>query len=76
MLAGVLVAVLDGLGVFLGSLYLDNWISGRRTRVYVLEALLAATLGASVVLISSFGWPMVPYSVVGSLAGRWLAYRF
>lgn len=75
MLAGALVAALDGLGVLFGSLYLEYWKSGHRKRVYVLEALLAATLGISVVLISSYGWRMVPWTVVGALAGRWAAYR-
>lgn len=71
----MLVALLDGIAVYLGARYLENWINGNRARVLAIEAALAAAAGVTVVMISSYSWAMVPFSVAGSVLGRWLAYE-
>lgn len=75
-LVSLLVAVLDGAITYLSIKDRDAWLSGNLRRALVVDALTTVAVGVSVCAFVEFTWVMIPPTVVGSLAGRYLAWRF
>lgn len=49
------------------------WLYGSRLAGYILDGLGDAAIVVTVILVATYSWPMLPASVLGTVAGRRLA---
>lgn len=76
LLLSLAVCLSDAVIVYLATKEREAWVSGQIGRSIMMEALTAAAVGVSILLLSAFGWPLLIPSVIGAVIGRWLAWRY
>jgi hypothetical protein len=69
------IAVLDGLITFLNIKEREQWIMGSISRAIVLDGLTSLAIGVSICVFVEFTWVMIVPSVIGSMVGRYLAWK-
>jgi uncharacterized membrane protein YqgA involved in biofilm formation len=69
------IAVLDGLITFLNIKEREQWIMGSISRAVVLDGLTSLAIGVSICVFVEFTWIMLVPSVIGSMVGRYLAWK-
>jgi hypothetical protein len=69
------IAVLDGLITFLNIKEREQWIMGSISRAVVLDGLTSLAIGVSICVFVEFTWIMLVPSVLGSIVGRYLAWK-
>jgi len=75
VLIGAAVGALDAFVTYLNIKERESWIAGNVTRSVLLDGLTTAAIGVSICAFVEFTWAMILPSVVGSMFGRWLAWR-
>lgn len=70
------VFALDALTVYLQVAERDAWATGSIRRSLFLEALTSAAIGVTVICIATYTWWMLAPSMLGSVAGRYVAWRW
>jgi hypothetical protein len=74
-LIALAVAVLDGLITFLNIKEREQWIMGSIGRAVVLDGLTTVAIGVSICVFVEFTWIMILPSTLGSMVGRYLAWK-
>jgi len=69
------ILVLDGLITFLNIKEREEWVTGNIVRAVVLDGLTSLAIGVSICVFIEFTWIMLVPSVIGSMAGRYLAWK-
>jgi len=69
------ILVLDGLITFLNIKEREEWVTGNIVRAVVLDGLTSLAIGVSICVFIEFTWVMLVPSVIGSMAGRYLAWK-
>lgn len=75
ILIGVGVGALDALVTYLNIKERESWIAGNVVRSVLLDGLTTAAIGVSICAFVEFTWAMILPSVLGSMLGRWLAWK-
>ncbi len=73
--AAVLIFVSDVAITFLQMRERTLWLTGRGWKSAIVDGLTACVIGASIILIAEYRWPMLVPSVLGVLVGRYLDWR-
>jgi len=74
-LIALAVAALDAVVTYLNIKERESWIAGHITRSVLLDGLTTAAIGFSICAFVEFTWALILPSVIGSMFGRWLAWR-
>lgn len=74
-LIALAVAALDAFVTYLNIKEREAWIAKHVARSVILDGLTTAAIGFSICAFVEFTWAMILPSVIGSMFGRWLAWR-
>ena len=69
------IFVLDGLITFLNVKERDQWLAGSIGKTVLLDGFTALAIGVSICVFVQFTWIMIVPSVIGSMLGRYLAWK-
>lgn len=72
----IAVFVLDAVTTYLGIKDREAWIDGNIKKGLAVEALLTIAIGVNICAFVEFTWLMILPSTIGSLLGRWAAWRW
>jgi hypothetical protein len=76
ILIALAIAVLDGLITFLNIKEREQWIAGDVVKAVVLDGLTTMAIGVSICVFVEFTWIMLVPSTLGSMIGRYLAWKY
>lgn len=76
ILIALSIFVLDGLITFLNIKEREQWINGGIVKAVLLDGLTAGAIGVSICVFVEFTWIMILPSVIGSMTGRYLAWKW
>jgi hypothetical protein len=74
-LIGLAVGALDAFVTYFVIKEREAWIAGSVMRSVLFDGLVTAAIGVSICVFVAFSWAMILPSVVGSMFGRWLAWK-
>lgn len=66
----------DAIVTFLQIKEREQWLNGHTLLGAAIDGVTAFVIGVSIIFIAEYTWVILPASVAGVLAGRWLAWRF
>jgi len=75
LLIALAVAVLDGLITFLNIKEREQWIMGSIVKAVIFDGLTTVAIGVSICVFVEFTWIMILPSTLGSMIGRYLAWK-
>lgn len=75
ILVAIAVACLDGLVTFLNIQEREQWIVGNGWKAVLLDGLTTVAIGISICAFVQFTWVMIIPSTIGSMIGRYLAWK-
>lgn len=76
ILVALAVAFLDGLVTFLNVQEREQWVVGNGWNAVWLDGLTTVAIGISICAFVEFTWVMILPSTIGSMLGRYLAWKW
>lgn len=76
ILIALAVAFLDGLITYLNIKEREQWITGGIGKAVLLDGLSTLVIGVNICIFVEFTWSMLIPSILGSMAGRYLAWKW